>query len=288
MGICNIGMYSRSITESSKSALVEILRILAGYKDYLVLSGGWAPYFILEKFGVGGQHCGSVDIDFVLHPRLVDLKTYETIVSLIEGRGYIQYLTQNGEALPFRFYRTVKSAFDGVEHSIKVDFITEPEAAERLSGGKFLAVQRDLQAVVIRGSGIVFSHRFEHTIQGVLPSGASTRALASVSDVVGSLTTKGLALKGRYKEKDAYDIYFALRHYGGGPSRVAEIVRSYAREPTVAEALEEIRGKFETARSEGPFQVAYFLAPSDETLRVRIQGEAHTVLRIFFTSLEKS
>lgn len=285
MGICDIGMYSKSMTESSKSALVEILRILASYRNYLVLSGGWAPYFILEKFGVGGQHCGSIDIDFVLHPSLVDQTVYETIASLIEQRGYSQYVTRSGDALPFRFHRIVKSALDGVEHSIKVDFITEPEAAERLSGKQFMAVQRDLQAVIIRGSGIVFSHNFEHTIEGVLPSGASTKALTNISDIVGSLTTKGLALKGRYKEKDAYDIYFALRHYEGGPKRVAEIVGAYAGEPAVAEALEEIRAKFETARSEGPFQVAYFLAPSDEKLRERIQGEARTVLRLFFSNL---
>jgi hypothetical protein len=287
MGVCDIGMYSRSITESSKSALVEVLRILASYKDYLVLSGGWAPYFILEKFGVAGQHCGSIDIDFVLHPDLVDHKVYETIASLIEKRGYSQHVTEKGDVVPFRFHRTVKSALDGVEHSIQVDFITEPEAARRLSGEKFLEVQKDLQAVIIRGSGIVFSHNFGHTIEGVLPSGASTKAAASISDIVGSLTTKGLALKGRYKEKDAYDIYFALRHYRGGAKRVAEIVGAFTGEPVVAEALKEIRSKFETPRSEGPFQVAYFLAPGDGKLQERIQGEAHTILRLFFSNLKQ-
>lgn len=286
MGTFNVGMYSRSITESSKSALVEVLRILASYKDHLVLSGGWAPYFILERFGEGRQHCGSIDVDFVLHPSLVDQTVYETIASLIKERGYSQYLTDGGEALPFRFYRTVKSALDGAEYSIKVDFITEPEAAQKLSGKKFMAVQKDLQAVIIRGSSIVFSHNFEHTIGGVLPSGASTKAVTKIADIVGSLTTKGLALKGRYKEKDAYDIYFTLRHYRGGPARAAEIVAAYTGEPIVGEALAEIRAKFETAKSEGPFQVAYFLAPSDEKLRERIQGEAHTVLRVFFENLK--
>jgi len=71
MAVWNIGMYSKSITESSKSVLIEALRILGSYRDYLVLTGGWAPYFILEKFGEGGQHCGSIDIDFVLNPRLI-------------------------------------------------------------------------------------------------------------------------------------------------------------------------------------------------------------------------
>lgn len=287
MAVWNVGMYSRSITESSKSILIEVLRILGSYKDYVVLTGGWAPYFILEKFGEGGQHCGSIDIDFVLNPRLIDLKVYETIVSLIEKRMYKPYVTSDGEVLPYRFYRSVKSPFDGVEYKIEVDFISEPDVVKRLSPEKFLAVQKDLQAVVIRGSGIVFYHNFEHEIEGVLPSGAETKVLAKVSDVVGSLATKGLALKGRYKEKDAYDIYFVLRHYRGGPKKLAEEMRGFVNESVVAEALEEIRDKFRNVRSEGPFQVAYFLAPEDERLRERIQGEAYAVLRTFFDSLEK-
>jgi hypothetical protein len=220
MAVWNIGMYSKSVTESSKSVLVEILRVLGSYRDYLVLTGGWAPYFVLEKFGEGGRHCGSVDIDFVLNPSLVDLRVYETIMSLIEKRGYTPYVAADGEVLPYRFYRSVRSPLDGVEYRIEVDFISEPDVVERLSSDKFLAVQRDLQAVVIRGSSVVFSHNFEHRIEGILPSGAETKAVAKVSDVVGCLATKGLALKGRYKEKDAYDIYFVLRYYKGGPKKL--------------------------------------------------------------------
>lgn len=287
MAVWNIGMYSKRVTESSKSVLIEVLRILGSYRDHLILIGGWAPYFILEKFGKGDQHCGSVDIDFVLNPHLTDLKVYETIVSSIEKRGYRPYVAENGEVLPFRFYRSVKSPFDGAEHKIEVDFISEPEVVEGLLPDKFFAVQRDLKAVVIPGSSIVFSHSFEHTIQGILPGGAETKVVAKISDVVGSLATKGLALKGRYKEKDAYDIYFVLRYYQGGPKKAAEQVRGFVGESIVSKALDEIREKFRTARSEGPFQVAHFLAPDDERLRERIQGEAYAVLNAFFDGLKR-
>jgi hypothetical protein len=281
-------MYSKSITECSKSVLIEILRTLGSYRDYLVLTGGWAPYFILEKFGEGSQHCGSIDIDFVLNPDLIDLKVYETIVSLIQKRGYRPYVAGDGEVLPYRFYRSVKSPLDSVEYRIEVDFISEPAVVERLSPDKFLAVQRDLQAVVIRGSSVVFSHNFEHKIQGVLPTGAETEVVAKVCDVAGCLATKGLALKGRYKEKDAYDIYFVLRYYKGGPKKVAEEVHGFLNESIIAEALKEIRDKFRTVRSEGPFQVAYFLAPEGGRLRERIQGEAYAVLSAFFDSLKEN
>jgi hypothetical protein len=68
---------------------------------------------------------------------------------------------------------------------------------------------------------------------------------------------------------------------------VADEVRRFIGESVVAEALEEIRDKFGSVRSEGPFQVAYFLAPEDERLRELIQGEAYAVLRVFFDSLEE-
>ena len=123
MAVWNIGMYSKSVTESSKSVLVEVLRILGSYRDYLVLTGGWAPYFVLERFGEGGQHSGSIDIDFVLNPALIDLRVYETIVSLIEKRGYRPFVATDGEVLPYRFYRSVRSPLDGVEYRIGVDFI---------------------------------------------------------------------------------------------------------------------------------------------------------------------
>ena len=97
--------------------------------------------------------------------------------------------------------------------------------------------------------------------------------------------TKGLALKGRYKEKDPYDIYFLLRHFRGGPNEVAEEVLRYINDPIVAEAMDEIRERFRTPGSDGPFQVAFFMSPGDEGVRERIQGEAFATLRVFLENL---
>jgi hypothetical protein len=285
LAVWNVNLYSKGVTEASKSVLLEVLRILGSYKNYIVLSGGWTPYFILQRFGEADQHCGSIDIDFVLDPGLIDLRVYETIVSMIEKRGYEPYKTKNDEILPYRFYRSIRSPLDGLDYDIEVDFITEPRVVEKLHPSMFLAVQRDLQAVIIRGSNIVFSHNFEHTIKGTLPSGAETRVTCKIADVTGCIAMKGLALKGRYKEKDPYDIYFLLRHYREDPEKAAKEVRRYLEKPIVREAVDEIKEKFRTPRSEGPFQVGYFLAPEDEMMRERIQGEAFTTLRMFLEEL---
>ena len=281
----HVNMYRPGLTEASRSVLLEVLRILGSYKDQLVLIGGWAPYFILEKFGEADQHCGSIDIDLALDPRIADLKVYDTIVSLIEKRGYEPYKTDDGRILPYRFYRSIRSPSDGQDYVIEVDFITEPHIAQKMQPSAFLAVQRDLQAVIVRGSSIVFSHNFEHIIKGVLPSGAETSVTCKIADLVGCITTKGLALKGRYKEKDPYDIYYLLRHYQGGLEKAAREARLYLKNPIVKEAIDEIKEKFKTAKSEGPFQAAYFLAPEDEQLRERIQGDVYIVLRTFIDNL---
>jgi len=49
----------------------------------MVLAGGWASYFLVRGYF---DHCGSVDIDFVLRPRVVE--RYENIKQILERLGY--------------------------------------------------------------------------------------------------------------------------------------------------------------------------------------------------------
>ena len=63
-------MYDRDATNISKGALVELCRALSQYCSDKVLAGGWAPYFLVRRYF---DHCGSVDIDFVLRPRVMVL-----------------------------------------------------------------------------------------------------------------------------------------------------------------------------------------------------------------------
>jgi len=61
-------VYERDATETSKGALIELCRALRQYRSDMVLAGGWAPYFLVKGYF---DHCGSVDIDFVLKPKVV-------------------------------------------------------------------------------------------------------------------------------------------------------------------------------------------------------------------------
>jgi hypothetical protein len=202
-------MYDTNQTEASKGALVELALALELYRDDFVLAGGWAPYILTKGYV---EHCGSIDIDLVLRPSIV--VRYESIRNLVLGLGYMP--TRD----PFKFERELK-ALDRKPFLMSLDFLTEPEAREHITA--LPEVQKDLQAVFILGCSIVLTHNTTETIEGKLPSGADGAADIKVSDIVGALAMKGLALgRPRKLEKDSYDIYVLAGFHGGNPYAAAD------------------------------------------------------------------
>ncbi len=76
---------------------------------------------------------------------------------------------------------------------------------------------------------VVFEHSFEHEIMGILPDNGETSIKMKIADIVGCITTKGIALGERYKEKDAYDIYSVVANYKDGPRDVAKEIVPFCR-----------------------------------------------------------
>jgi hypothetical protein len=62
---------------------------------------------------------------------------------------------------------------------------------------------------------------------------------------------KGHAIEGRYKQKDAYDIYYCIRNYPGGPETLAEECRPLLDHASGAAGYGFIAGKFDTANGLG-------------------------------------
>jgi hypothetical protein len=247
-------VYNRDATEASRGALVELCRALRQYRSDIVLAGGWAPYFLVRNYF---DHCGSIDIDFVLKPRIVE--RYENIKQILERLGYMS----TGSV--FRFERRITS-HSGVRYRVEVDFLTEPEGAEKLPNEWLASVQKDLKACIIEGCSIVFKHKFEITERAFTPAGYEASATFYCADIVGSLTMKGLALY-RMKDKDSYDIYAVAGFYGGGPKAASAAflnsLSSRGCEKVIRDALREIRDAFSSEISQGPMAVARFMGSED-------------------------
>lgn len=244
-------LYPREITEASKSALLELGIALDQYHDDIVLTGGWAPFFITKDHF---QHCGSMDIDLALKTDI--LPKYEYIRKIIESLGYV-------EERPFRFNRTIRSHIDGKDYSIELDLLCERDGAKYVNG--LCEVQEDLHACVFDGVSLAFDYNFEQEIETYLPGNGISKTKIKVTDLVGSLALKGNALLKRGKPKDSYDI-FALTHYHGGPAQAAEYFNrciagkqiSAANKVFLNSALLSISYGFKSENHQGPFEVETF------------------------------
>jgi hypothetical protein len=233
-------MYSRSLLEASRATLVEVLLDLEDYRDHLVLGGGWASYFVLSKFGDVDERQGSADVDLVVEPSIVKSELYNKMLSAILRKGFRPYETHGRAVFPYRLYREVPSPVDNKTHLIKIDFITEPPATEKGYASKFVMGQGGVGAVAIGGAGVVLRSNFEHRIRGTLPSGREDSVRFKVADLAGCVTTKVLALKGRCKEKDLYDLTALLRRYPEGLRNVPSDIDSSISALTLKEAVNEI------------------------------------------------
>jgi hypothetical protein len=241
-------MYAREITETSKSALLELGLSLQMYQNDMVLSGGWAPYFITENYF---EHCGSIDIDLVLKTTI--MPKYESIRNIVTYLGYV-------EENHFRFTRKVKSPVDGKYYPIPIDFL-----CDKCELGYHFRVQPDLEAFMFEGADIAFDFNFEKEIETTLPENGVDKMVFKVLDFTGSIILKGQALQGRKNLKDAYDI-FALTHYLGGPEQAAQYFnRNFVKKGVSREkrelarnSLAVIQRKFRDGTSAGPFDVETF------------------------------
>lgn len=261
--------YSPEIVEVSKSVLAELITALKKCYEALVLVGGWAPYFILQEFGTseaGFYHIGSIDIDLVVDPDLVDEKAYATMASILRE---MSYAPSEDRQRQFRWLRTVEA------REIGVDFLCPMPPVGKGRSHRHRVIQRDLKARTLEGTGIALEHYFECPLSARLPGDGIANVKIKVADFVTCLALKGMALEDRYNEKDAYDIYSVCAYFEGGPAGVVAAITPYKDHPILRKGMESIALKFGDLDAEGPSWVARFLASNDPEMALRIKQDAY-------------
>lgn len=256
--------YTSDEVEVCLSVMVELLTLIGELRNHVVLVGGWVPFFLFED--KQHEHTGSIDIDMAIDFKHVSDSSYKTILKLLEERGYYQNKQQ-----PFIFFRNIRTE-NGMDYTIQVDFL----AGEYGGAGKSHRTQRiqDIRARKARGCDLVFDNNKLITLQKKIPDGGVNEISVRVADTVPFLVMKGMALGARYKEKDAYDIYFTLLHYPGGLEGLAKEFRSFSQNKLVSEGLGKIKTHFKSIDSPGPVWVANFMEIDDQEEKDRIQRDA--------------
>ncbi|MDP0880749.1 hypothetical protein Q6276_28370, partial [Klebsiella variicola] len=78
----------------------------------------------------------------------------------------------------------------------------------------------------------------------------------------------------RYKEKDAYDIYFTISKYPGGIEALQKKFQPYVSHKLISEGLGKIKAKFKEVNSPGPVWLVNFLDIQDPEERAIVQRDA--------------
>ena len=267
--------YTAEVVEACRAVLIELVHLMGEFRDHMVVLGGWVPVLLLPK--ATEPHAGTLDIDLALDFRHIPEDSYRTMLQSLSATGFRQ-----DPAQPFRFFREVKAP--GREPVVvEVDLLAGEY--EGTGPGHRTQSAQDERARKARGCDLVFSEPVQVSLEGELPGGGRDRVRFRVAGIVPWLIMKGMALAAQLEEKDAYDIYYCVRFYPGGPTGLAEAFRPHLGNTLVREGLEKIRMEFLSVDDVGPKWVADFLDVQDPDERAITRRRAFEIVTAWLDQL---
>ena len=197
-------------------------------------------------------HVGTLDVDVSLDAEALGNGEYATLIDALRGHGY----DQRDKLRRFQLVRRVPVQDGGAPIDVIVDFLM-PRDAEIVKNDPPLISDFAVQ----RADGADLALRFYQfvAISGPMPAGGTNRVEIAVCSIPALLAMKGHALAGRYKQKDAYDIYYCIRNYPGGPEALAEACRPLLEHASGEAGYRFIDDKFDSVDGFGPTCVRRFV-----------------------------
>jgi len=243
--------YSVGQKEAAHRVLVEIVNILYEYRDDMLVIGGWVPDLLFP----GQEHIGSIDVDILLNHKNLQESSYLSIERILVRNGYKKH--------PEKYFTFVKEVtVDGELYNVDLDIMAgmyggtaESRRSQHIQG---------LKALKATGGNFAFEvPPIEIKIDARRPDGAFDTGRIRVVSIVPFLIMKAAAL-GRGKPKDAYDIYFCIKHYSGGIKELVNEFQPFLRFGLVNEMLEKLDEKFSSPEHAGPTDIVSFLEIYDD------------------------
>jgi hypothetical protein len=234
-----------------KSVLIEIGQILGSFEGKFAVIGGAVPWLLLNNEDM--PHVGSLDVDLSLNAEALGDGEYATLIDALRGQGY----EQQARLRRFQLVRHVPARDGGPPIDVIVDFLM-PRDAEIVKNTPPLV--NDFAVQRADGADLALHFYQMVAIDGPMPDGGTNRVEIAVCSIPALLAMKGHALRGRLKQKDAYDIYYCIRNYRGGIDALAEACRLLLAHESGEQGYRYIAEKFETQESLGPTCVRHFVA----------------------------
>jgi len=246
--------YHPAGVHAARAVLLELNQVLGAYREHIAVVGGWVPFLLAA--GGTPRHVGTLDVDIALDHRRVPEEAYATIHELLAGAGYVRHATKE-----HKYLRTF--AIEGQLHTVEVDLLAGEYDGRSRKKHEHQHVQ-DVRPHMARGCDLAFGQdRVMVRVEGTQPSGAHDIGEVPVVSIPCFIVMKGITLGRRKNPKDAYDIYYILKHGSGGPSGAAKAMQSLKDHGLAKEAFQTIHAKFSAIHSVGPRDVVFMLGETD-------------------------
>ena len=153
-----------------------------------------------------------------------------------------------------------------------VDFLISPSSEDDLPT-RIKHLEGDFGAVITPGLDLAFRDREVISMKGQTLMGEVATREIPVCGPGAFVLLKALAFRSRGEAKDAYDLYYIVRNFGGGVQDVASRIKGLLPSLDAENALAILREDFTEANHAGPVRAASFSGePNVELMRQDVVG----------------
>lgn len=257
--------YAHGVSTLVRRTCLEVATRLGDFQDQLCVVGGLVPSLIIAQSDLreGEEaHVGTIDLDLGFSVAVLDDQMYDEIAKRLREAGFKPDENNEGNTTAQRW----KSA-----QGVTVDFLIPPSLADD-RGGKLRNLDEHFAAFIMPGLDLAFNDSELVEIEDELPSGGNATRSIRVCGPSSFIVLKALAFGNRGTAKDAYDMFYVLRHHRLGPNEIGVRIRGFGEHKQLKKALEVLIRDFADPNLVGPVRVAEFLGGSDENLQADVVG----------------
>lgn len=264
--------YSPNEVRAAFAVLIELGVLFKDLQDKMVLIGGFVPWLLLEG---PPDHIGTLDVDLNLDIEAFADTQIQDIYARLEQAGY---LANTQAQMPFRWKREVPQLNQAGSIAVLVDLLIPQTNFQAPSG-------------VLPAIGTHLALRWNQSIplNGAIPDGTEHQVQWKVASLPALFGMKGHSLS-EARAKDAYDIYYVLRRYPGGPRAFAVACQALLEDEVAVSAFQKIQDVFRSDDDLGAQLVGSFLLESEglgELSEEQVMQDAYQRVQLWAEHLKK-
>jgi hypothetical protein len=257
--------YARHQVEHIRATCLYVATKLGDIADETVIVGGLVPTLLIDQAHVDERHVGTLDLDVGLALAILDDHRYELLTERLRRAGFSE--DENEDGRPTRQRWKIEGP-----PKVTVDFLIAPSRSSDRPG-TLRNIEKDFAAIIAPGLHLAFRDRQKTRLDGKTIVGERATRDVWVAGPGAFVVLKALAFESRGENKDVYDLYYLLRHFGAGVEDVAARLEPLLADPFAQRALEVLERDFADLDSVGPLRIAEFIyGRGDDDLQADARG----------------